>query len=258
MGVDAKIYLPANVRLKTLTEVVCRLLGAPIEKHILDNRSHPGAWFAHPAKGVVKMRSYKGIPEMAGISIKKIDYKLYGQHVIGFSYHFEFGGPRCGKNNGGCRGIMMRAWAVNIAVFRRLADFFGGVVDYCDCDSKENDYVVEAKDDSLNCPESDKPWQDLQHRIMAVAPLTQEEIDACEKVASYHESETDKVDRLAGGCRYTVIARRGGTQFCVFDHKADRRVQSPYTVGRVAKKAFWVESEVAEAHATRLNGGDQQ
>lgn len=256
MGVDAKVYLPPNTRLDTVNDVICRLLDAPMEKWFLGD-SHPGAWAAHPKKNVVKQRSYSNIPGMAGVTITKIDYTLYGQKCMGFSYHFEFGGPRRGKNNGGSRGIMMRAYAVNIAIFKRLADFFGGTVDYCDCDSKENDYVVPHRTDSENCPEDGKPWQALQQRIWDVQKLTQAEIDACEKFASYHESEEEKADRLAGGKktvkkpartspRYTVV-NEDGVKFWVMDNDTNRRLRP--TNGEEA----WLSEEVAKDHAHRLN-----
>lgn len=257
MGVDTKVYLPPNTRLDTVNDVICRLLDAPMEKWFLGD-SHPGAWAAHPKKGVVKTRIYKEIPTLAGVTITKIDYSLYGQKAMGFSYHFEFGGPRKGKNNGGSRGIMMRAYAVNIAIFKRLADFFGGTVDYCDCDSKENDYVVPHRTDNENCPEDGKPWQALQQRIWDVQKLTQSEIDACEKYASYHESEEEKADRLAGGKkptpkkpartspRYTVV-NEDGVKFWVMDNDTNRRLRP---VGVITNH---YDEEEAKRQAAKMN-----
>ena len=69
-------------------------------------------------------------------------------------------------------------------------------MDFCDCDDEEADYLVLHKSDAENCPESDRPWQDLQERIMDVQPLTQDEIDSYEKRASYHETEIDRAARL--------------------------------------------------------------
>lgn len=254
MGVDAKIYLPSNTRLDTVVDVACRLLGAPVEKKDLGSRDHPGAWSAQPANGVVSYRSYESVPGMAGVTIKKIDFRIYGQPAVSFCYHFEFGGPRRGKNNGGSRGIMMRAYGVNIAMFKRLADFFGGTVDYCDCDDKENNYVVPHKDDNMNCPEDGKPWQTLQERIMDVQPLTESEIEAGEKVASYHETEEDREKRLnkpapvtASKERYTVVSSPDA-YFWVMDNESQRRMRPDR-----GDATEWHTEEEAKAQARRLN-----
>ena len=252
MGVDAKIYLPSNTRLDTVVDVVCRLLGAPVNKQDLGSRDHPGAWHAQPANGVGSYRSYESIPGMAGVTIKKIDSSIYGQPAVNFSYHFEFGGPRRGKNNGGTRGISMRAYGVNIAMFKRLADFFGGTVDYSDCDDKENNYVVPHKDDHMNCPEDGTAWQVLQERIMSVQPLTQAEIDTCEKVASYHETEEEREQRLKPipakkQKRYTVVSSPDA-YFWVMDNETQRRMRPDR-----GDATEWHTEEEAEAQAKRLN-----
>jgi hypothetical protein len=57
-------------------------------------------------------------------------------------------------------------------MFRALADFFGGVLDYADCDENEADYVVADRTDDENHPEHGEPWDRLQRRIAEVRPLT--------------------------------------------------------------------------------------
>lgn len=191
MGVDAKIYLPGNTRLSTVVEVIAKCLDAPlVKKKLRDDK--PGDNYWHVSVGDDVVEYHNVVQGLAGVTIKRIDPSLHGYDCFGFSYHYEFGGY---KNMGACRGIILRSRSYNIALLMRLADFFGGVVDFQDCDDEERDYVVKDKPDSKNCPEDGEPWQNLQERIWAVKPLTQEEIDKCEKFAAYKEEARDK--RLA-------------------------------------------------------------
>ncbi len=195
MGVDARISLPGNVRLRTVIDVMAKLLGAPVKKEDLNSRGHPGAWYARADRGVVEYQIHDSMPECVGVTIHQIDSALIGQKSYHFLYHFEFGGSR---GRGSSRGMMSRSYASNIALYKRLADFFGGTVDYSDCDSNDCDYVVPAKTDSKNCPEDGDPWQNLQKRIMAIQPLTNEEIDALDHLATYNETSEDRLKRLEG------------------------------------------------------------
>ncbi len=59
----------------------------------------------------------------------------------------------------------------NIRLLKALADFFGGKVDFDDCDDVEFDYVVEDKKDEDNCPEDGEAWTNLQERFLTIKPL---------------------------------------------------------------------------------------
>jgi hypothetical protein len=193
MGVDAKIYLPGNVRLSTVVEVVARLLDAPaVYKKLEPEKPKSTSWHASIPEGVVEYRNT--VQGLVGVTIGQINPALRGSEHFPFSYHYEFGGY---KGMGACRGMILRSWDCNIAILRGLADFFGGIVDHQDCDDEERDYVVADKPDNMNCPEDGRAWQFLQERIMAVEPLTQEQIDACDQYAAYHENVGERTKRLA-------------------------------------------------------------
>jgi hypothetical protein len=198
---------------------------------------------------VVKYHGYDNIPGMMGVAIHHGDPKITGQKVFGFSYHFEFGGYR---EKGDSRGIIMRSWACNIVVCKKLVDFFGGWVDYQDCDSIDVDYNVKPKSDKMNCPEDGDEWQNLQERIMAVQPITQEELDDAERHAAYKESEEDRTKRLKAKRtplkkRYTVV-NEGGVKFWAFDTKTKRRLRP------IATSADFYENELsAKRQANKMN-----
>lgn len=162
MGVDCSISFPSRVRLHDVADVVAILCGAKAARKPL--RGCDGAYYAH-----IEGLKVKGCDSPAGCATIIFEDQC-------FLYHFEFG-------DFGERGIMPRSTAENIAMCKRLADFFGGRVDFSDCDSTEVDYFVEEQPD-INASNG-AAWQRLQDCKLAVQPLTDEEIAACEKFAAY-------------------------------------------------------------------------
>ena len=116
-------------------------------------------------------------PEMAEIKVSGAP--VFGGRDVGLFYHFE------GEESGYRRCLMPRSRAEWIALGRRLADFFGGKVDYDDSDGVGYDYEVPPRTDTENCPEDGRPWKALQARIHALAPLSKAEIQACQDSATY-------------------------------------------------------------------------
>ncbi len=167
MGVDCKVYLPSRVRVRDVASVIGALLGAEVRRDALGDN---GSIVAH-VQGV-KVKACGG----SLVECCEITYQDRW-----FLFHFEFG--RRGEP-----GIMPRCTAKNIAMCKRLADFFGGRVDFSDCDSSECDYFVDEQD-GINA-EDGAEWNALQQRICDVQPLTEREIEACEKFAAYPTRET--------------------------------------------------------------------
>ncbi len=155
MGIDARVYLPGNVRVEDVASVLGILHGLPCHLEPLtvgdDARvcRVPGANVLGDAR----------IPQMATIVLRRPN----GDAVASFFYHFEgAGGRRC---------VSDRATPRTVAAFRALADFFGGRVDANDCDDEEADYVVPDRRDEENHPEDGPEWDALQRRISEVEPL---------------------------------------------------------------------------------------
>ena len=162
MGTDCSITFPPRVRLNDVADVIGILLGAEVAKEPLGG--HDGAYYAH-VEGI-KVKGCESPAECATITFEN----------RWFLYHFEFG-------DFGERGMLPRSTARNIAMCKRLADFFGARVDFNDCDLTEVDYFVEEQPD-INASDG-AAWQRLQDRKLAVLPLTDGEVAACEKFAAY-------------------------------------------------------------------------
>ena len=80
---------------------------------------------------------------------------------------------------------MPRSTASNIALGKRLVDFFGGFVDYNDCDNSDSDYAVAEKTADECDPQDGQPWDDFQERMFNLKPITKEEIEACRQYSAY-------------------------------------------------------------------------
>jgi hypothetical protein len=170
MGIDASISFPPNVQVNDVAAVAARLLGCEAARKTLDEES--GSTYA--AVTGIEVQSIKDLPECVRILIREFDAEGNKiRSLAGLLYHFEWSGGR--------RGIFRSPTPRNIALLRGLADFFGGKVDYNDCDSTKCDYEVPDKSNTMNCPEDGKPWQDLQDRILAVKPISKETLDECKK-----------------------------------------------------------------------------
>lgn len=151
MGVDCTLTIPAPAKLRDVADTIAALLGAPrglcaISYHTMDD-----------------------LPECVRIELGS---------PINFSvlYHYEW-------DKDGNHGIMPRATARNIALCVALCDFFGGSVDFNDCDNTDQDYAVPFKSD-LHESAGD-PWEAFQERRVSVLPLTRKQIDQYESIAAY-------------------------------------------------------------------------
>jgi hypothetical protein len=150
MGVDTKILLPATARLMDVTSVLGKLLGFPHEKCGL---SAGGSYYYR----------VPGISTATAIDtcalIKWTDCRIEG---VGGSvlYHFE-GSPR------GERLLMPHCCEEWQEIGRQLVQFFGGTVDYNDCDDVDVDFSRPNQfPDGM--PGDGQAWRALQESIAAV------------------------------------------------------------------------------------------
>ena len=172
MGVCCKIHLPAAARIIDVADVLAALCGAETIKMPLNDRE--GSWAAH-AEARPIFSPYPGFPHWCNITwIVQTNSKPYTFSIM---YHFEFGPS-------GSRGIMPQSTPFWLAVACGLVDFFGGHVDYKDCDDNDCDYSRDPQADIH--AEDGEPWHNLQRRKLAVKPVTQDQIDAMKKHAAYN------------------------------------------------------------------------
>ncbi len=113
------------------------------------------------------------MPECVAIEWDMPNYG--GRHVL---YHYE-------PSEIDGRLLMPPSTCWWIAVGRRLVDFFGGALDYNDCDDKDINFRRPKKSRKMNAPEDGKPWYAFQERMLIVKPITEKEIQAMVKHAAY-------------------------------------------------------------------------
>ena len=175
MGVSTVIRLPADARARDVAQVMGALLGC--ETKLVEGKdAFSGSYFAARVKGA-GLKCCEAVPECCYIEIKGATVGPSNRMIM-FPFEPEEGG----------RIIMPPATPLNIAMGKALVIFFGGAVDYNDCDSKRADYRC-RKPRPRNNPCDNKPWEKFQRDIASVKPLTPKEVKACVKVASYKTLE---------------------------------------------------------------------
>lgn len=178
MGVDVRLWLPADCRVKDVAIVAAALVGIRLHRKALPG----GGWYADAVNDKAITAKACGsplIPEMCSVIIKPEK----GQMLIGrlydgpvsFNYHFE---STCGE-----RYVSMRSYPEHIALMVGIAKFFGGRVDFNDCD--DNDANVRFRKHGPNDPEDGDAWHRQQNRILAVKPIDDKEIGHYRRFANY-------------------------------------------------------------------------
>lgn len=204
MSLDTNIFLPPNVRVGDVASVLGRIYGKPA---FMDPLGASGGRFVRVKDVDVREAP---LPQCCKICILHLrppavfDVRIpmnqtIDRHIL---YHFEGGA-------GGRRMIGIHSRPPHHAVGMRLVDFFGGEVDFNDCDLTPIDYAVPWKSDEENMPDDGEPWDDLQCRIFSAAPLSEADLKRAEAITlrglgRHHEAAVLEVEILAseekGGC----------------------------------------------------------
>jgi hypothetical protein len=177
MGVNVKCEFPYGTRLKDVAAVAAALLGHESKHEPIAGSKATFArvkgWSvmgagSNPTLAYIVLDTTADNP--AAKLIRESDSGVY--HLL---YHFE--------GNNGHPSIYPACIAAKIALCAGLVKFFGGTVDFNDCDDKDVNMRVKAKADihASNDPE----WSLFQKRILAVQPIKAEDITRYEKFASY-------------------------------------------------------------------------
>lgn len=155
MGISTNIYLPGNVRFKDVMTVIGVTVGLDKKK-----RDIGGGSYYVDVDGI-QARTYNSQPDMVNI-------EFGNRFCHWFFEHYSDLGDRvllCGDSD---------FWRI---VGNRLVDFFGGYVDYDDCDEIDFDYEVPMKSNSENRPTSGEPWKNLQERIWNAPRIHRSELN---------------------------------------------------------------------------------
>lgn len=171
MGVDVRLMIPAPARIRDVADVLAALLGCPV---VRQDHGHGGSWSANCWGDVAFYRSENADdliqPECVWININAPD------DPRSFLYFFEWDAM-------GNHGLFPRSTASNIALCVAICDFFGGTVDFNDCDDVEVDYRQPVREDIH--PHGGMPWENFQNRKLAIQPLTVADVVRYQSVAAY-------------------------------------------------------------------------
>ena len=175
MGVNTSISLPPQTQIRDVALVLAALDGIPVEKGYFKTDTPSFGWGAQLTGGThrhIRYGTIDSLPEC--VHIQWTNNEGTARQVL---YHFEF--------NGANRGMLPPSTAWWIAAAKRIVDIFGGIVDYNDCDDHDQDYMQPIADD-ISATQGDA-WGRWQERLLAVTPLTDEEIKQARIHAAYKE-----------------------------------------------------------------------
>lgn len=166
MGVDTKIYLPANVCVRDVADVIAILAGKKAERR--DFSTGNSGWSTEVDGVKVKNSSVETCLDIfiEGPFSEAAEAVRGGQESIHVLYHME------GSKNGE-RLLMPRSTPFWKAIGKGLVKFFGGRVDYSDHDDSYCDFYRKPKSAEENHPSNGEPWYNLQIRKLKLKPLTE-------------------------------------------------------------------------------------
>lgn len=174
MGVDCRIHLPESVTLYNVAKVIGAVTGCPMKKVPLTGPADP-RWYVE----VPTVTETTSVPGMACLRILHPTVDGEPNHFV--FYHFE-----C--DTGG-RLLMPRSTAFWIAVGCRLVSFFGGHIDFQDCDDEDRDLEFPDLGRQMNSPQDGHAWQQFQERVFALKPITEDDWRACDRFAAHKIGE---------------------------------------------------------------------
>jgi hypothetical protein len=180
MGVDAYIYLPKDVRVHDVAKVAGILAGIKPEwEHSDSMHSFNDAKWAEVHKADAK--GIECLPSCADIRFeaKKGELLVDGEFSHFCMFHYEISGRYSNYVL-----LSPRSTAFWIGIGIGLCKFFGGAMDFNDCDSGgiNRRFPRQRKN---NSPEDGKSWNDFQKAIMNVKALSKKDLEKAEKLASY-------------------------------------------------------------------------
>jgi hypothetical protein len=182
MGVNSNIYLPGDVRVRDVGKVIGVLAGFKKRKIKLRHLSNDNSWYVDVED--VQIITHENVPSMCTIRLKG-DIMIDGEDCHHTTYHFE-------SDRGTDRFLYPIASPFWIAIGKRLCKFFGGKIDYADCD-KGGINATWKSPRKNNSPDDGRPWQKFQEEIFNLEPITMKELKWANKWAAY---KLDDIDSL--------------------------------------------------------------
>ena len=181
MGVNSNIYLDAGVRVRDVADVIGILAGL---KPYKSNFSSTDGWFTK-VDGV-KVRSCEYSADMCEIVIK--GRLVDGEEVHSVSYFFE-------HDNGKYRFLYPKATPFWIAIGKGLCKFFGGKIDYADCDEGGIN-ASWKKPRKSNSPSDGRPWYAFEQAKLDLKPITKKDMIKANKWAGYKIEDYSELQKV--------------------------------------------------------------
>jgi len=175
MGVDTRILLPADVRVRDVASVIGILAGLPKTREV----GSRGELKWVQVDGV-KVEPMEGIPEACRITLRIPPHwgsMMDREDAHDVMFHFE-------PDTEDGRLMIPPSTPFWIAVGTKLCGFFGGKIDFDDCDSNEWDRRF-RKPRPTNRPNDGLPWARFQQEMFDLAPVTTADLKRAYEKASY-------------------------------------------------------------------------
>jgi hypothetical protein len=176
MGVDVRIMVNARARIRDVADVIGILAGKQPYKRDFDGFD---GWSTEVDD--VEYKPSKHMAECAEIMIRSSQEQplVDGHKNHWVLWHWE---P---SEKYHCHVMQPPSTPFWIAVGKGLVDFFGGKLDYNDCDSKDIDYEARGRVRLGEYSEDGIGWEKLQNAKLNLKPITMADMKKMDKHAAY-------------------------------------------------------------------------
>lgn len=177
MGVCCHVYVPQDVSSRDVADVLAILLGA--KKSWTEDR---GARWVE-VEGNPHPEGIKEVPGMDNLFVgNKVKLEVPDGFAPTFHYQVRFGKKMYGM-------VHFSSESTRIAIAIRLAKFFGGIVDYSDCDESGNElrFARSKAVPQMLADLEDDDFHTYQIALWDLEPLTEKEVERvkAKKYAAY-------------------------------------------------------------------------
>ena len=176
MGVDCGIHLPDRVRVSDVAKVIAASVGIEVVNAPITSggKTFPVAWIKDRTATTIKPYNTAGLEACVEIQWTRGPKTLPGLGGHSCMYHLE-------PSHGG-RLLMPPSTPQWLAIGHALIEFFGGTLDYQDCDTVDVDETVPDRWEDVD---DEDAFDRFERRVLAVKPLTRLDIEAYRLRAKY-------------------------------------------------------------------------
>lgn len=195
MGVDVRIVLPCDTRVRDVATAIAILAGLEATWHVHheDNGNETG-WVSID-KDLLSLNP-TNIPEMASIVLngkhKPVEL-VDGETSHSVNFHFEGGDNPLGIEGG--RTMLPPKTPFWQAVGVKLVRFFGGAIDLDDSDGVDINMSC-PRPRRTNSPEDGHEWDKFQQELFALKPLSKTDLKTDWKATFLESDIRDALDMI--------------------------------------------------------------